>query len=115
MTNPSSEDPLIGDEVLEIRLHPYHVHFVFVGSILQLGAPFEVGSQGFSTTVIDPEKNKGDLAVLWSLVGKVVSTVNWNETLTITFTDNTVISIDPNNGQLRGTIMGRHDMTIEDF
>jgi len=51
---------------------------------------------------------------LWSLVGKVVKAVIWDEKVSIIFADDEVISIGPCKG-IRGTIMGRHDMTMEDF
>jgi hypothetical protein len=90
------------------------VHFIFEKSVLQLGVAFEVSTQGL-TTKFDPEERGGDLRVLWSLVGRVIKAVLWEKTVSIIFTDDSAISIGPTKDRLRGTILGRNDMTIEEF
>ena len=96
-------DALIGDELLEISLHPHHVHFTFEKSVLQLGAAFEVSTQG-STTKFYPGERGGDLRVLWSLVGRVIKAVLWEKMVSIIFTDDSTISIGPTKDRVRGTI-----------
>ena len=114
MTSREFEDPLVGNELIEVSFQPHHVHFTFAEAVLQLGVPFKVSTSRISVTEVDPEARSGDLHVLWSLVGKVVKAVIWDEKVSIIFADDEVISIGPCKG-IRGTIMGRHDMTMEDF
>jgi hypothetical protein len=111
----AAPDPLVGDELLEITLEAYHVRFTFMKSVLQIGAPFVVWFSEESATRIDPNVRSGDLASVWPLIGKVVKTVAWNETVTLVFDGMVKIAIGPSPCRLRGTIMGRRDMTVEDF
>jgi len=90
------------------------VHFTFMNSVLQIGAVFSVLVPGQTETSIDPIAKRGDLTVPWALVGKIVTSVVWDETIRIVFTDQQEIVIRPSRGQSRGTVIGR-DMTIEDF
>ncbi len=115
MTNRKSTDPLVGDELIEVSLQPHHVNLIFSESMMQLGVPFEISMRGMSAKEIDPERRSGELTVLWSLVGKIVKAVIWEEKVSIIFIDGEVLSIGSSRGGPRGTIMGRHDMTIEDF
>jgi hypothetical protein len=54
MTNQKNSDPLVGDELIEISLHPYHMYFTFIESEVQLGAPFTIYTEGGSSTKFDP-------------------------------------------------------------
>jgi hypothetical protein len=111
------KDPLVGDELLEIALEAYHVCFTFTNSVLQIGAPFAVLVQGKSMARIDPSSKSGDFASLWPLIGKRVKAVVWNDTVRILLNgeEEEEIAIGASKGKFRGTIIGRHDMTVEDF
>jgi hypothetical protein len=115
MMQRADADPLVGDELLEITLEAHYVRFTFMKSVLQIGAPFVVSFSEESATRIDPKMKSGDLTSVWLLIGKVVKTVVWNETVTIVFDGKVKICIGPSPGRIRGTIMGRRDMTVEDF
>jgi hypothetical protein len=115
MIDQTEIDPLVGDELIEISLHPYHVYFTFSESELQLGAAFAIVAEGSPSSKFDPKEGSGDLSKLWSLVGKSVTAVIWEETICIVFTGGEVISIFPSEGRPRGLIKGRQDMTIEEF
>jgi hypothetical protein len=115
MTNQKDADPLVGDELVEISLHPYHLYLTFLESELQLGAPFMISVKGAPSTEFDPKEGTGDLRILWSLIGKRVKAVIWEEAVSIVLADDEVISIGPSQGRPRGVIKGRRDMTIEDF
>jgi hypothetical protein len=115
MTERRTSDPLVSDELIEIALEAHHIRFKFANSVLQIGAPFSVFVEGKSITDIDPNLKSGDLASLWTLIGRVVRSVVWNDTIRIVFDGGLEIGIGPRLGRLRGSIIGRHDMTVEDF
>ncbi|WP_334382091.1 MULTISPECIES: hypothetical protein [unclassified Bradyrhizobium] len=115
MTMRETRDPLVGDELIEISLRPYEVHFIFAESVVQLGTSFNVSASGAPLTTISPKERSGNLLVLWSLIGATVREVVWGETVRIRFADDSILLVGPTEGRPRGTIMGRRDMTIEDF
>jgi hypothetical protein len=115
MAERETVDPLVGDELIEISLEAHHVRFTFANSVLQIGADFEVLAPGQANITVEPGTKRGDLAILWNLIGKIVTGVAWDETIRVVFNDQREIVIGPCEGRFRGMIMGRHDMTVEDF
>jgi hypothetical protein len=53
-----------------------------------------------------PGERKGDLVVLWSLIGQTVKDATWDE-VTIRFENGSEIRIPAAKG-IRGSIVGRH-------
>jgi hypothetical protein len=115
MTKITDVDPLVGDELLEVSLHPFHVYFTFVKSKLQLGARFKILVPGSPPILFDPIDGTGDLRILWVLIGKLIKTVLWEEEINLVFASGETISIESNEGRPRGCIRGRLDMTWDDF
>jgi len=110
-----SDDPLIGDELIRVQLEAAQIHFVFQHTVLQLGAAFVLQKDGNHLTTIDPSSRSGDLAHLWPRIGDRVLDVIWSEALCVVFSSRVEVVVPPTPGLLRGTIMGRNDMTCEDF
>lgn len=115
MTRRENDDPIVGDELVEVSLRPHNLYFIFVKSELQIGAPFTVSLADGTSAKFLPKEGIGSLSILWALVGKTVEAVIWNDAITVRFADGEEIFIEPSEGRPRGLIRGRGDMTVEDF
>lgn len=107
-------DPLIGDDLLSIALHSYHVDFVFGKSVVQVGAEFVVKVPGRPDHRFSPVAQRGDTNCFWSLLGLKVTKVAMGGVVEIDL-DNGARIVVPPSDKPRGSIMGRQDMTYEDF
>ena len=116
------DDPLLGSELVELRIRPDSVGFVFVSGgywVLEICVDFYLRKGGRTIATIDPIE-LDDLSVLRKLIGTSVSQVNWPEMppavpISIVLSDQTVIEI-PNlrsHQFSRGTLVGPNSIWEE--
>lgn len=101
-------EPYISEELIRIQIEAYDIHFVFIDTVLQIGANFSVVGQGLGSSEFKPGERKGDLVVLWSLIGQTVKDATWDDEVTILFENGSRIRIPMAEGIIRGSIVGRH-------
>lgn len=120
MTEIQSEEAPFGEELIRISLEAYEVRFFFTRTILHVGARFVVGAGGIDVAEIRPEEQRGQIERLWRLIGDRVQNVSWPDspgaTITLSFSRGDYIEIvSSENGQIRGTILDKHEMIFDDF
>lgn len=103
-----TDDPLVGDELVRVSLETYEVDLKFQRHTLEIGSEFTVVS-GSLHAKIDPRSHMGNISAVWSLVGTTVQSVEWDQALTIRFSDGSMLVVSPTRGQLRGAILGPRD------
>ena len=108
-----TDDPLVGDEVVRVSLETFEVDLRFQRSTLEIGCEFTIVS-GSQREKIDPESHTGNIFALWNLIGTTVQSVEWDEALSIRFSNGSMIQIPPTPGRQRGAILGPGD-SYEEF
>ena len=116
MVDNESPDPLIGLELLAVRLEPHFVHFVLEKKFtIQVGAEFVAAYGDQEPARVDPNIRCGDLELLWKSVGATVTDVVWSESYVIfKFSSNLSIRVQRSDTLDSGTIVG-NNMIFEDF
>jgi len=96
-------DPLIGAEVMRVSLEANGAYLHFETTTVMLYGPLEVQRAGYPDGTITPALKKGDVDLLWALVGKHVAAVRLGAIACIEFDEGTSLLLQP--GAWRGEIV----------
>jgi hypothetical protein len=108
-------DPLLGLELVSVRLETFDVYFVFSDSNIQIGTNFTIVDADSRQEIIDPKNRKGNLETAWKLVGSVLTDVIWHDhEVKFYFSNGSHIEVIRSQNHYVGTIVGA-GMRFEDF
>jgi hypothetical protein len=105
-------EPYIGEELISIHIEAYEIHFIFTDTVLQVRTSFSVACDSEIFAEFNPSERKGDLVVLWAMIGRRAKNTSWENEVTIALDSDYKIVIPPLKNHIRGSIVSRHK--IED-